>query len=360
MDIEKYFLSLNPNSVPKSSVKKKDSSKNSMDLYSTIDEASVALSENEIPVFIYELHENASNAIQNEDYEKAIVLLSKCYNILQALKVETSKKDGFLLLLAANNLAHCHQKLGNLEKCAEFLRATLKVAKRVFVGPQNIGEYIQRLRLLARLSMQLCAVLSQQNNHKEACNYAKTAAKFCHLLIKELQKLCKQYAEKIERNKSKNAYEDISATSPISLIDICSLKVLPVLQELLKRMIPPKEREQDIDICHSKLELDMRCMFGYLNLNDWASGLNIGGLMQINVLNINDILNCAHKDTELSREAICEKVALICTAYFCVATEKRFLHQQAQDPTKNNDKISQYQFAEPSKESYFSLRITEK
>ena len=92
----------------------------------------------------------------------------------------------------------------------------------------------------------------------------------------------------------------------------------------------------------------MKCMFGYLNTNEWIAGLNIGTLMHISMLNLHDLLSCPHKDTELSREAILEKAVLISTAYFCVATEKRILYQQSQ--VQATDRIAQYQYIASSKE----------
>ena len=64
----------------------------------------------EIPILIYELHENAQTSMLNEDYDKAVIMLNKAGSILQALNAENSKKDAFLLLLTTNNIAHCYQK----------------------------------------------------------------------------------------------------------------------------------------------------------------------------------------------------------------------------------------------------------
>ena len=218
----------------------------------------------------------------------------------------------------------------------------------------TIGDYINRLKIIAKLHMQLCAVQSQQNQHKEAAGCAKLGAKFSHILLRELQKLCKQYVDKIERNKARSAYEEISVTSPVSLIDICALKILPVLNELLRRVVPAggKEGSRGSSTSDYKSDIDMRCMFGYLNMSDWTNSLNIGAMMQISPLSLQDILPGVPKDAALSRESVLEKIALLCTSYFCIATEKRFVGQESPQP---KDKIAQYKFATPNKERYIFL-----
>jgi hypothetical protein len=92
-------------------------------------------------------------------------------------------------------------------------------------------------------------------------------------------------------------------------------------------------------------------MFGFLDINEWSNLVNIGSIMQISHLTMQDLFSSAAKETELTREAVIEKIALVATSYFCIATEKRFIHQQLQQTTL--DKISQYKMNEPNKESEY-------
>ena len=58
---------------------------------------------------------------------------------------------------------------------------------------------------------------------------------------------------------------------------------------------------------------------------DWVLHLNIGNVMHITPLSLNDLTlhtDCSH---ELSRDAMLEKIILLTIAYFCVGTELRFL-----------------------------------
>ncbi len=203
-----------------------------------------------------------------------------------------------------------------------------------------MGDHLRRLKYESKLQMQMCAVLSQQDRHEEALQYARTASKFSHVLIGELEKLCARYAKKIECSRSKQT--DSGMTSPISLMEVCSIKLLPILRELQRRTVPLNSAQKPDPSTND--DIDMRSMFGFLSLGKWSSGINIGSLMQIGPMKMQDLCAANPKEIELSRESIVEKVALLVTSYFCIATESRFLYQQDHPVT------SQYAYNEPSKE----------
>jgi hypothetical protein len=69
----------------------------------------------------------------------------------------------------------------------------------------------------------------------------------------------------------------------------------------------------------------MRSLLGYLNQNEWIWSLNIGNIMQLSPLTLQDISNSSTFETELSRELILEKITFVAVSYFCVSTELRFL-----------------------------------
>lgn len=73
-------------------------------------------------------------------------------------------------------------------------------------------------------------------------------------------------------------------------------------------------------------EADMKNILGYLNQNEWVFSLNIGNIMQISPLTLQDFMSCNGLVIELSREFILEKICFLCVSYFCIGTEFRFLH----------------------------------
>lgn len=234
-----------------------------------------------------------------------------------------------------------------LDQCGEYIKITIQLMKKLFPSSSSIGERLKRLKMVSILHMQYCAILSQQNMHEEAVFYAKTSAKFAQILISQLHQACTSYVHKFNLHKNNDIVsEEISITSPVSLIDICSMKLMPIINELMKR-ISNKGYENK----QSDSDLDMRSMLGYLDMHDWTTSLNISSMMQVSSLTMQDILAGSSKDTELSREAVLEKIALLATSYFCTATETRFLHQEN---SLSFDKISQYKLKEPSKERYIA------
>ena len=58
----------------------------------------------------------------------------------------------------------------------------------------------------------------------------------------------------------------------------------------------------------SRMEADMRGILGYLNQTEWVNNLNIGNIMQISPLALNDMLSVTRNEMELSREGFLDKV----------------------------------------------------
>jgi hypothetical protein len=72
----------------------------------------------------------------------------------------------------------------------------------------------------------------------------------------------------------------------------------------------------------------MKNILGYLNQNEWIYSLNIGNIMQVAPLTLQDFLSTNALVIELTREYVLEKICFLCVSYFCLGTEFRFLHQQ--------------------------------
>ena len=58
---------------------------------------------------------------------------------------------------------------------------------------------MKQLRQECKLKLQLCAILSQTQNHSEALENAKKSVKLVHQLFKDLLSLCSLYIKKIEK-----------------------------------------------------------------------------------------------------------------------------------------------------------------
>lgn len=55
-------------------------------------------------------------------------------------------------------------------------------------------------------------------------------------------------------------------------------------------------------------DVDMKNLLGYLNQSEWIYSLNIGNIMQISPLTLQDFMSSSALEMELSREYVLEKV----------------------------------------------------
>ena len=79
-------------------------------------------------------------------------------------------------------------------------------------------------------------------------------------------------------------------------------------------------------LSNNSLINNIRHIFGNtIKKDDWIQLLNIGNIMYLSPLNYDDLELDSDPKYELLRDAILEKVVMLTVAYFCIATELRFL-----------------------------------
>ena len=125
-----------------------------------------------------------------------------------------------------------------------------------------------------KLKLQLCAILSQNQNHSEALDNARKSVRLSHQMFKDMEELCQIYIDKINYRDNLLAAQEQSdledaervqlismvlESSPakeipkhfleqsISLVERSSLKMFPVIREVRRRVvnseISPAEEE---------------------------------------------------------------------------------------------------------------------
>jgi hypothetical protein len=152
--------------------------------------------------------------------------------------------------------------------------------------------------------------------------------------------------------------------SSISLIEKTSKKLLPIYQELLrkisaveKKRLFNKQAENNADssdeesageksegkgrkIKKQKLdptkaavvrdkpfECDLRHILGFLNQTEWIQNLNIGNIMQITPIKLEDLNQLYRNEDILTRESFLDVISFLIVGYFCASTEIRFIIQ---------------------------------
>ena len=85
----------------------------------------VDLEINEVPVVLFELHENSLLYMDREEWERALILLQKAQVLIEQMNLENFKKDRLIIVIIFHNTALWHQMLGSLEEAAIFLETAV-------------------------------------------------------------------------------------------------------------------------------------------------------------------------------------------------------------------------------------------
>ncbi len=71
--------------------------------------------------------------------------------------------------------------------------------------------------------------------------------------------------------------------------------------------------------------MNLRNILGVQHMNDWIFNLNIGNVMHLSPMNLDELHTKLEITHELNRDAMLEKIVLITVSYFCLGTELRFM-----------------------------------
>ena len=150
-----------------------------------------------------------------------------------------------------------------LEECMIYLKGSIQqVSDPNFFKHKSIPSRMKRNKLECKLKLQLCAILSQTQNHTEALDNSRKSVRLAHHLFKDLEELCQLYIDKINfRENLQAAHEQsdleddersqiikmVLESSPareipknfleesISLVERSALKLYPVVKEVRRR-----------------------------------------------------------------------------------------------------------------------------
>ena len=76
-----------------------------------------------------------------------------------------------------------------------------------------------------------------------------------------------------------------------------------------------------------ELRNNVKTVLVTLEEDDWIFNLNIGNVMHLGPLTMDEMNLHVDNSHELSRDAMLQKIILLTVSYFCVGTELRFLNQ---------------------------------
>lgn len=287
----------------------------------------------EVPQLLSDFILEALDLIKSERLKEALEVLSKSEELLEAVATQGGCIDQDIVLTTLHNTALCYQRLGLLEECSAYLDGCAFNAKNKSVLSQQdpstrifgwqVADKIFKARYQCKTHVQLCAILSQLNKHDLALNHAKQAAKYAFIVFQALFKVCVDYGIKGKKTKNLRGTGDLSSSriSEINngqLIDAIE-KSMPAIEYVYDRANGRVEKKPA-----RTPKIDMRSVLGVQHYNDWIHSFNIGDLMGIEMMAIEETKSSNSLFAELSKDRIFENVCLISVTYFSIATEVRF------------------------------------
>ena len=87
----------------------------------------------------------------------------------------------------------------------------------------------------------------------------------------------------------------------------------------------------------TEFKLNIRNVLGVRHTDDWIFNLNIGNVMHLSTMNMDELYSRQETTHELNRDAMLEKVVLLTVAYFCVGTEIRFMSSRGEPGFERKD-----------------------
>lgn len=143
----------------------------------------------EVPVVLFELHENSLLYMDSEEWDRALMLLQKAQSLIEQLNIENFKRDRLIIVIIFHNTALCHQMLGSLEEAAIFLETAVLNLEILSLLPefQTIEIKNHTIYLEGLLRMQLWALFSQLQRHREALYHAQIAVRISHFMVRDLK-----------------------------------------------------------------------------------------------------------------------------------------------------------------------------
>lgn len=276
--------------------------------------------------------------------------------------------------------------MGQIEDASLFLETCILNLEIMSMSPANMkpAQKQKLLEMECLMRTQLCALLSQLDQHKEAFYHCQIAVRIAHFLINELSdyntsmsfrdqfntRTTNRPVSRLSVEKTPNKLQKINKPKPslkpvrtdddiegdtemLSIFQISYKKVHPLLKKLKTFMVQKPEEQppidpdyqddrQKIDELADELDsegtpVDCENLLGFLNQKNIYTTLNISKYMKLERMDIERAYSTPDQDLNLTRSVLLKKIVHLVLAYFCMGTELRFLATENEEGAEQKE-----------------------
>ena len=236
--------------------------------------------------------DRALDLLESAEIAEGVNMLKMCEEHISL----TDQIEADIKLITVHNLAMCYQLMQDYEECGKYLEKTIQIAKcREF--SQDI-EKIRNCRYLCMLYIQLAAIMSHLGDHLQSVSHAKQAFTFV----------------------SQSLQQCISISSSMKSLSDTSFQNFKTLETILLYL---SGNLQKFPLNCKKIV--QRSPLGVLHLTDWIFSFTINDVLDIKPLKYFEVKNSHTFQAELSKDFMLEKVCLLITSCYLIATESRLM-----------------------------------
>lgn len=241
---------------------------------------------------ILERIEKAVDLVESSEVEEGMNLLKQCEEVLDAKGGRSIEMQ----LLVFHNLALCSQLGQEYEECFGYLDKTIKLAKERECL-EGI-ETIRNLRYIAMLLIQQGAICSHLGDHQLSISLAKQSFNY----ISQSFTHCIQISSSTKNLPNTNQMNSVT-------LETCMLYLSGKIPSF-----PPN--------CTRIIQ---RSSLGVVHFTDWIYSFTMNDILDIKPLRFFEIKNTHTFIAEISKDFMLEKICLLLSSCYLIATETRLL-----------------------------------
>jgi hypothetical protein len=150
--------------------------------------------------------------------------------------------------------------------------------------------------------------------------YIEQKSKILSNVIKQTEHVLIELANRLKRFES---ISNLSEEERVQLIATLSEDPCRKLEDefIMRGLVYGCEKDIETLRKDTKFKLNLRNILGVKHSEDWIYNLNIGNVMHLAGMTLDELCYPEELTHELHKDAMLEKIILVCTAYFCLGTE---------------------------------------